>query len=78
MVVKFGMFILKQLIIIAVLINVIKPVILAMPGNDYVTGVAILLGPILRGISRNYDGTKKLNFGLVMKWNKSGKNLQGK
>jgi hypothetical protein len=58
---------------------IIKPITLAMPGNDYVTGGGHI---VMSNTSGQYlginDGTKKMNFGLVMKWNKSGKNLQGK
>lgn len=51
-------------------------VTLAMPGGDFVTGGGHI---ILENSSGQYPGTngKKMNFGLVMKWNKSGKNLQG-
>ncbi len=56
----------------------ITPVTLAMPGADYVTGGGHLVFGSNSG--GKYAGTlgKKMNFGFVMKWNKSGKNLQGK
>lgn len=51
---------------------------LAMPGGDYVTGGGHL---IMTNTSGKHPGLnnagKRMNFGLVMKWNKSGKNLQG-
>ena len=54
------------------------PVTLAMPGPDYVTGGGHI---IMTNTSGLYPGVnnvgKRMNFGLVMKWNKSGKNLQG-
>jgi hypothetical protein len=54
-------------------------VTLGMPGGDNVTGGGYIL---MTNTSGQYPGLnnagKKMNFGLVMKWNKSGKNLQGK
>ena len=51
-------------------------VTLGMPGQDFVTG-----GGFVQMTSSNgtYAGTsgKRMNFGLVMKWNPSGKNIQG-
>lgn len=49
---------------------------LAMPGTNYITGGGY---NIMSKSSGQYPGAtgKKMNFGLVMKWNKSGKNLQG-
>ncbi|MFE3849446.1 LamG-like jellyroll fold domain-containing protein [Flavobacterium sp. LB3P45] len=54
------------------------PVTLALPGQDFVTGGGyIVFGNNSAG---TYAGTsgKRMNFGFVMKWNPSGKNLQGK
>ncbi len=52
---------------------------IAMPGDEYVTGGGNI---IMTNTSGQYPGMnnagKRMNFGLVMKWNKSGKNLQGK
>jgi PKD repeat protein len=54
-------------------------VTIAMPGGEYVTGGG---HKIMTNTSGLYPGLnnagKRMNFGLVMKWNKSGKNLQGK
>ncbi|HWN88411.1 MAG TPA: T9SS type A sorting domain-containing protein, partial [Chitinophagaceae bacterium] len=52
------------------------PVTLALPGQDFVTGGGHL---VLTNSAGTYAGTlnSKMNFGFTMKWNKSGKNLQG-
>ena len=52
------------------------PVTLALPGQDFVTGGGNL---VLTNSAGTYAGTlnSKMNFGFAMKWNKSGKNLQG-
>jgi hypothetical protein len=54
-------------------------VTLGMPGGDNVTGGGYIL---MTNTSGQYPGLnnagRKMNFGLVMKWNKSAKNLQGK
>jgi len=52
------------------------PVTLALPGQDFVTGGGHL---VLANSAGTYSGTvnSKMNFGFTMKWNKSGKNLQG-
>ncbi|MDD2306013.1 MAG: hypothetical protein PHP53_15030, partial [Prolixibacteraceae bacterium] len=52
------------------------PVTLAMPGADYVTGGGNIIMSNSYGTYPGLSG-KKMNFGLTMKWNKSGKNLQG-
>ena len=52
------------------------PVTLGLPGPDYVTGGGHIVMNNSSGIYAG-DAGKKMNFGLVMKWNKSGKNLQG-
>ena len=52
------------------------PVTLAMPGADYVTGGGNIIVSNSYGTYPGLSG-KKMNFGLTMKWNKSGKNLQG-
>jgi hypothetical protein len=51
-------------------------VTLALPGNDFVTGGGHLA---LSNSAGTYAGTtgSKMNFGFNMKWNPSGKNLQG-
>jgi len=54
------------------------PVTLGLPGQDFVTGGGyIVFGNNSAG---TYAGTpgKRMNFGFVMKWNSSGKNLQGR
>lgn len=52
---------------------------IAMPGGEYVTGGGNM---IMTNSSGQYPGLnnegKRMSFGLVMKWNKSGKNLQGR
>jgi hypothetical protein len=52
-------------------------VTLALPGNDFVTGGGHL---VLSNSAGTYAGTagSKMNFGFNMKWNPSGRNLQGK
>ena len=52
------------------------PVTLALPGQDFVTGGGNL---VLTNSAGTYAGTlnSKMNFGFTLKWNKSGKNLQG-
>ncbi|HEV8269804.1 MAG TPA: T9SS type A sorting domain-containing protein, partial [Chitinophagaceae bacterium] len=52
------------------------PVTLALPGQDFVTGGGNL---VLTNSAGTYAGTanSKMNFGFTMKWNKSGKSLQG-
>ncbi|HET9278420.1 MAG TPA: T9SS type A sorting domain-containing protein, partial [Flavitalea sp.] len=52
------------------------PVTLALPGQDFVTGGGHLK---VTNSAGTYAGTvnSKMNFGFTMKWNKSGKNLQG-
>jgi hypothetical protein len=52
------------------------PVTLALPGQDFVTGGGHL---VVTNSAGTYAGTpnSKMNFGFTMKWNKSGKNLQG-
>ena len=52
------------------------PVTLAMPGQDFVTGGGYIN---MSNSAGTYAGTsgKRMNFGFVMKWNSSGKNLQG-
>jgi M6 family metalloprotease-like protein len=61
--------------------DIVTPVMvtITMPGDDYVTGGGHILMTNTSGLypGLNNEG-KKMNFGLVMKWNKSGKNLQGK
>jgi hypothetical protein len=53
-------------------------VTLAMPGEDFVTGGGHILQTNTTGQYPGLNNTgKKMNFGFVMKWNKSGKNLQG-
>lgn len=49
---------------------------LAMPGQDFVTGGGYIN---MQNSAGTYAGTngKRMNFGLVMRWNSSGKNLQG-
>jgi hypothetical protein len=51
-------------------------VTLAVPGSDYVTGGGHYILESSKGL---YAGTtgKRMNFGFNMKWNKSGKSLQG-
>jgi len=53
-------------------------VTLAMPGPEYVTGGGYIV--LTEATSGQYPAKpgSKMNFGLVMKWNKSGKSLQGK
>jgi len=55
------------------------PVTLAMPGQDFVTGGGYTVFPTINPSAGTYAGTpgKRMNFGFVMKWNPSGKNLQG-
>ena len=59
--------------------SVAEVVTLAMPGEDYVTGGGHI---IMENSSGLYGGIgtddRKMNFGLVMKWNKSGKRLKGR
>ena len=52
------------------------PVTLALPGQDFVTGGGNL---VVTNSAGTYAGTpnSKMNFGFTMKWNKSGKSLQG-
>ena len=52
------------------------PVTLALPGLDFVTGGGHL---VVTNSAGTYAGTlnSKMNFGFTMKWNKSGKSLQG-
>jgi hypothetical protein len=52
-------------------------VTLALPGNDFVSGGGHL---VVSSSAGTYAGTagSKMNFGFNMKWNPSGKNLQGK
>jgi hypothetical protein len=54
------------------------PVTLAMPGQDFVTGGGYII--LTNNVSGTYGvgaGGMRMNGGLVMKWNSSGKNLQG-
>jgi hypothetical protein len=53
------------------------PVTIALPGQDFVTGGGYIK---MQNSAGTYAGTptKRMNFGLVMRWNKSGKSLQGK
>jgi hypothetical protein len=49
----------------------------AVPGQDYVTGGgSVLIGSQSTGSYAATPGSK-MNFGFTMKWNKSGKNIQG-
>ena len=52
------------------------PITLGLPGPEYVTGGGNTVMSNSSGIYAG-DAGRKMNFGLVMKWNKSGKNLQG-
>jgi hypothetical protein len=54
------------------------PVILGMPGPEYVTGGGHIV--LTSNASGQYSGISgsKMHFGLIMKWNKSGKNLNGR
>ena len=52
-------------------------VTLALPGNEFVTGGGHLVMEQSEGSYAATDGSK-MNFGFNMKWNPSGKNLQGK
>jgi len=52
---------------------------ITMPGGEYVTGGGHIVMTNTSGLYPGLNNAgKKMNFGLVMKWNKSGKNLQGK
>jgi hypothetical protein len=51
-------------------------VTLALPGSEYVTGGGYFAMQQSGGLYAGTQG-KRLNFGFNMKWNKSGKNLQG-
>jgi M6 family metalloprotease-like protein len=54
-------------------------VTITMPGDDYVTGGGHILMTNASGLYPGLNNAgKRMNFGLVMKWNKSGKNLQGR
>lgn len=54
-------------------------VTIAMPGGEYVTGGGNIIMTNTSGLYPGMNNAgKRMNFGLVMKWNKSGKNLQGK
>ena len=52
---------------------------ITMPGGEYVTGGGHIIMTNTTGLYPGLNNAgKRMNFGLVMKWNKSGKNLQGK
>jgi hypothetical protein len=55
------------------------PVTLAMPGQDFITGGGYTIFTANNPSAGTYAGTvgQRMNFGFVMKWNPSGKNLQG-
>ncbi|MBW6492295.1 MAG: M6 family metalloprotease domain-containing protein [Lentimicrobium sp.] len=54
-------------------------VTIGMPGGEYVTGGGHINMTNSSGLYPGMNNAgKHMNFGLVMKWNKSGKNLQGK
>ena len=54
------------------------PVTLGLPGQDFVTGGGyIVFGNNSAGTYAGTNG-KRMNFGFVMRWNSSGKNLQGR
>lgn len=52
------------------------PVTLALPGQDFVTGGGSY---IMQNSAGTYAGSAnaRMNFGFTMKWNRSGRNLQG-